>query len=81
MKNEVHCLLMCPLYILATYNFVSLFENVVLGSLKSFFHLDHQVHISIYITEAIALYHSKQLVGFKPPPRTLCPMSCLAPIL
>ena len=30
--------------------FPSLLENVVLGSLKSFFQLDHQVDISLYLT-------------------------------
>ena len=33
----------------------SLFENVVLGSLKSIFQLDHQLHISLYLTQASAL--------------------------
>ena len=44
----------------------SLYENVVLGSLKSFFHLDHQVDINLYLMEATTLRHSKELVGFKP---------------
>ena len=30
--------------------FPSLYENVVLGSPKSFFQLDHQVDISLYLT-------------------------------
>ena len=47
--------------------FPSLFENVVLEGLKSFFQLDHQVDISLYLTEAAtALCHSRELVGLKP---------------
>ena len=38
--------------------FPSLFENVVLGSLKSFFQLDNQVDINLYLIEATALRHS-----------------------
>ena len=41
----------------------SLFKNVILGSLKSFFNLDHQVDINLYLTEATSLRHSKELVG------------------
>ena len=43
----------------------SLFENVVLGSLKSFFQLDFQVDISLYLTKATALHHSRELDGLK----------------
>ena len=47
--------------------FPSLFENVVLEGLKSFFQLDHQVDISLYLTEvATALCHSRELAGLKP---------------
>ena len=50
------------------YNFIkdkwqSLFENVVLGNLKSFFQLDHQVDVSLYLTDAIALHHPKELAS------------------
>ena len=43
--------------------FSSLFENVFLGSLKSFFQLDNQVDISIYLTEVTAFGQSKDLVS------------------
>ena len=42
-----------------------LFGNVVLGSLKSFFQLDHQVDISLYLTEATALRHCRELANLK----------------
>ena len=54
-------MLECPLY-----KFLLLIENVVLGSLKSFFYLDHQVDSSLYLKEAIALGHFRALVGLKP---------------
>ena len=45
----------------------SLFENITLGSLMYFFQLDHQVDISLYLTEVIALHHhSRELAGLKP---------------
>jgi hypothetical protein len=50
-------------------SFQSLFENVVLGSLKSLFQLDRQVDISLYLTEATVLCHSRELTDLKP---TLC---------
>ena len=48
-------MLECPLYNSIRDKFQSLFENVVLGSLKSFFQLDHQHDISLYVIEATAL--------------------------
>ena len=39
--------------------FPSMFESIVLGSLKSFFQLDHQSDISLYLTEAATLRHSR----------------------
>ena len=45
--------------------FASLLKNVVLGVLESFFQLDHQVDISLYLMEATALCHSRELVGLK----------------
>ena len=53
-------MLECPLYNLIRDKFPSLFENVILGSLKSFFQLDHQVDISFYLMEAIALCHFRE---------------------
>ena len=43
--------------------FSSLVENIILGSLKSFFQLDHQVDISFYLTKAAALCHSRELAS------------------
>ena len=43
--------------------FPSLFENVVPGSLKSFFQLDQQVNISLYLTEATAIHHFRGLTS------------------
>jgi hypothetical protein len=40
-------------------------ENVILGSLESFVPLNHQVDISVYLTEATALHHSRKLVDSK----------------
>jgi hypothetical protein len=65
-ENETHFVLGCPLYNPIRDKFPSLFENVVLGSLKSFFELDHQVDISLYLTKATALCHSRELTGVKP---------------
>ena len=65
-ENEAHFVLECPLYNSIRDKFQSLFENVVLGSLKSFFQLDHQVDISLYLTEATALRHSRELAGLTP---------------
>ena len=59
-------MLECPLYEPIRDKFLSLFENVAEGSLKSSFQLDHQVDISLYLTEATTLLHSKELVGLKP---------------
>jgi hypothetical protein len=48
-------MLKCPLYNSIRDKFPSLFENVILGSLESFFQSNHQVHISLHRTEAIIL--------------------------
>ena len=66
LENESHFVLECPLYNPIRDKFPSLFENVVLGNLKSFFEFDHQVDNSLYLTEATALYHSRELAGVKP---------------
>jgi hypothetical protein len=68
-----------PLYNPIRDKFHSLFENVLLGSLKSFLQLNHQVDISLYLTEAMALCHSRHLVGLTPSQSTLSPCSLLAP--
>ena len=53
------------------YRFASLFENVALQSLKSFFQLKDQVDICLYLTEDTALRHA----GLKPSQCTLSPIS------
>jgi len=65
-ENEAHFVLECPLYSSIRDKFQSLFENIVLGSIKSFFQLDHQVDISLYLTEATALRHSRELASLTP---------------
>ena len=76
-ENEAHIVLECPLYNSIRHKFQLL--NVVLGSLGSFFQLDHQVDISLYLKEAIALYHSRELAGLTSSSCNLCPISLLAP--
>ena len=58
-------MLECPLCNLIRDKFQSLFEKV-LGSLESFFQLDHQVDISMHFTEATTLCHSRELAGLTP---------------
>ena len=41
--------------------FVPLFTNVVLGSLKSFFQLDHHVDICLYLTSPTTLDDSRDI--------------------
>ena len=49
--NEAHFMLEWPQYNPIKDKLrTSLFENIVLGSLKSFFQLDHQVDISLHLT-------------------------------
>ena len=52
LENETHFDLKSPLYDPIRDKFLSLFENIVLRNLKSFFQLDHQVDISLYLIEA-----------------------------
>ena len=54
------------LYNLIRNKFSSLCKSVVLGSFRSFFQLNHQVDISLYLTEATALRHSREVVGLEP---------------
>ena len=65
-ENEAHFVLKCPLYNSNRAEFHSIFENVELGSLKSILQLDHQVIISLYLTEATALCHSRELGSLTP---------------
>lgn len=55
--------------------FSSPFENVVLGSLESFFRLDQQVDIVFYHRETTALRHSKNLPSFKTSSCTFKPIN------
>ena len=59
-------MLECTLYNSFKDKFQLLFENVVLKSLKFFFQLDHQVVIRLYVREAPALCHSRNVVGLTP---------------
>ena len=64
---EAHFVLECPLYNPIIDKFQSLFEKATLACLKNFFQLDHHVDISLYLTMATTLHHSKKLVGLTPP--------------
>ena len=46
-------------------HFRHLFENVVLGSLKSFFQLNQEVDTVFYHTETTTLHHSKRNTSFE----------------
>ena len=71
--NEAHFVLERPLHNPIRDKFPSLFENVVLGSLKSFIQMNHQVDISRYLTEATTLCPCKELPSLKPSyPKRLC---------
>ena len=65
-ENETHFMSECLLYNPIRDKFSSLFENVVLGSFKSFFQSNQQVNISFYIREATTLRHTRKLIGLKP---------------
>ena len=67
-------------YITPLEKFQTLFQKIILGSLKSFFQLDHQVEISLYLTEATALRHSWKLGGLTPSWCTFSPISLLGPL-
>ena len=77
-KNEEHFVLECPLNNPISEKFPWIFKNVVLGSLESFFQLDHQVGSSLYLIKAIALRHSRELTGLKPSQCTFSTISILA---
>ena len=63
-ESESHTILECPLYNSISDKFPSLLENVGLGNLKCFFHLDPQV--SLYLSEATALRHFEESPALKP---------------
>ena len=56
-------MLECLLYNSIEDKFKSLFEDVVLGTLKSCFRLDYQVDISVYHMDATIVLHSRELTG------------------
>ena len=76
-ENEVDFVSECPLFNPVRDHFSSLFENVVLGSLKSFFQLDQQVDISLYLMKATAFCTSR-IIDLKPTRCTFNPISLLA---
>ena len=55
-----------PYMTLLEISFYHLLESIVPWSLKFFLQLHHQVDISIYLTEATAVHHSRELAGLKP---------------
>jgi hypothetical protein len=55
-----------PLCKLIRDKFPSLFDIIILGNLESFFQLDHQIDISLYVMETTTLHHSQKLVGLTP---------------
>ena len=59
-------MLKCPLHNPIRDKFSSLFENAELRSLKSFFQLDHEVDVSLYLMEVTALYHFRELANLTP---------------
>ena len=66
-ENEAHFVLEWPRFNPIKDKFSSLFENVVLGSLKSFFQLDQQLDISLYLTETTTFCNSRKLTNLKQP--------------
>ena len=77
LTNEAHFVLECPLYNLVRDKFSSMFENVVLGSLKCSLRLDHLVEVSLYLMEATALHCSRESTGMKPSWCTFSPIGLL----
>ena len=55
-----------PLYKCMRDRVASLFESVILQSLKSFFQLNKQVDIHLYLMETTTLLHFRELTGWKP---------------
>jgi hypothetical protein len=59
-------MLECTLFNYVTNKIRSLFENVILGRLKSVFQLDHQIDVNFYLMEATSFRCSRELVGLTP---------------
>ena len=75
-ENEAHFVLKCPLYTSVRDRFPTLFQDVVLGNLKSFFQKDKL--ILAYISQTIALHFSRELSSLSPSQCTCCLISLLA---
>ena len=54
-------MLECALYNSIKDRFPFMFQNVVLGSIKFSFQMDHQVDITMYLVNTTTLCHSKEL--------------------
>ena len=67
----------CPLCNPTRVTFPFIFENRVLGILKPSFHMDHQVDIRLYLTEATTLHHYKEPISLKSSSCTCNPNSLL----
>ena len=72
-KNEARFVLEYPLYNYIREKFWLLFENVVLGSFKSFFLIGPSSWHLPCLTEATKLWLSRELAGFEPTRCTLNP--------
>ena len=59
-------MLECTLYNSVRNTFRSLYENVVLGSLKYVFLLNHATDINFYLKKATSLRCSRELAGLTP---------------
>ena len=71
-------MLECPLYNSTRDKFLSLFEIIVFWSFESFFQLDHQVDISLYLIEATTLHHFGESTSLTLLLCTFNPISVLA---
>lgn len=83
MENELHFVFEGPLYNSFTdfiywLIYLYLFQNVVPGSFKSFFQLDYQVDISLYLTRIIIFQYFRELVSLSSSWCTLSPITFLA---
>ena len=78
-SSMAHCLCECPLYTSIIDKFQPLFEKVISGCLESFFEVDHQVDIGLYLMEATALAsQTKESPGLTRSWCTLNPVSLSA---
>ena len=78
-ENEANTMLECPLYNLIREKCHLLLENVVLRSLEFFFSIGPSSwDISLYLTNATSLCHSRDLTGLTPSWCTLSPCSLLS---